>query len=473
MSQKRDRTTGLPLPNPVDPGSTVCYTMQIPNASEYRQALRGVLAELGKAYNWSQTEGQSSDPANEAAQLWRVALNTGVYDDCEEPMSCADVANCIETDTAVQEAIQTLTGNSINDRVVVPATYPPGTPNPTPDYNLATGTNPTCNLDILWAQCLAITQNTNLAIVDVLQKIEVTSNAAELLDALTEVPLIGWAKEALGGQAALDLINYYQEAVEEQYIAQYTETPGGVQDTIACAIFCACKDDCEITINRLYDVLKLRVEVYVTVPTLATFEDLIDFVAGLSQDNTMVVDAAFFFAWGAIKFGSFFFGRPFDITLSMLLQLSVNDANNDWETLCVDCLPPPVENCLSFSNNGRGWQPDASDYGVITSTGLAGVLFASDGNYYFRFRAPGTFAGVHSQIKLKFNQPIANIKLLQGTAVIGQVGATAASELVATEFTHDPSVNWPFQNISTWNIRVTGDTVPATFRITEICTIPG
>lgn len=358
-----DRRVGKLLPDPVTPAGTVCFKINIPNAVQYRAAFLGQINVLGQALTWDHpTDGTECIDCEEAAQLWRNAIYAATWsDECDPMVDCEDVAGCIETSEAVQTAIQNISSNTVDNRVVVPATYPPGQPNPTPGVDLAAGTNPTCDKDILWAQCLAIAQQTNLAIVDVLQKIEVSTNAAELLDALSEVPLVGWAKEALGGQAALDLIQYYQEALEEQYVAQYTETPGGVQDQIACALFCECKADCVITIDKVFNVLKQRVEVYVTVPTLDTFEDLIDFAAGLSQDNTMVVDVAFFFAWGSIKLGSFFFGRAFDITLSMLLQLSINDANNDWEILCTEC-PDPDAGCAggtlyNWITGEQGFEP--------------------------------------------------------------------------------------------------------------------
>ena len=133
-------------------------------------------------------------------------------------------------------------------------------------------------------------------------------------------------------------MQYYQEAIAEQYDAQYTTD---YENELACALFCLARDDCELSIDRLFDLFKSRLLDYITVPPLEHITDLIEFAAGVSQDSTYVVDLAFFFAWGSAKLGSFFFGKVFDTTFQLLLKLSVNDANNDWSLLCTDCPDDP------------------------------------------------------------------------------------------------------------------------------------
>lgn len=368
-----DRRVGKLLPSPVTPATTVCFTIQIPNAVQYRAAFLGQLNILGDWHTWDHpTDGTVCTDCEEAAQLWRTAIYEATWsDECGDDMSCGDVADCIETDPGTQAAIDT----RIDGKIAVPTTYPPGQPNPAPGGNLAGTTNPTCDLNVLWAQCLALTQQTNKAIIDVLQKIEVATNSVELIDSATEFPLVGWAKDALGGQVTLDLIQYYQEAVDEQYQAQYTETPGGVEDQLACALFCLCKADCEITIDRVYNLYKSRLEAYITIPTIDTLANLIDFAAGISQDNTIVVDLAFFFAWGSAKLGSFFFGGVFDTALELLLMLAVDDASADWELLCTECVEPDEwikdvftggamhswEAVSTFAAFSNGWTDGAAD----------------------------------------------------------------------------------------------------------------
>lgn len=94
-----DRRKGKLLPNPVDPENTVCYTIQIPNAVPYRAAFLGQLDVLGRALTWDHpTDGTECEDCEEAAQLWRNALYLATWsDECEVlPMSCDDVADCIE-----------------------------------------------------------------------------------------------------------------------------------------------------------------------------------------------------------------------------------------------------------------------------------------------------------------------------------------------------------------------------------------
>lgn len=255
----------------------------------------------------------------------------------EFPVSVCDlVAECFANDEAFRQSV---INSLMNDPAFVSQIRQGlgGGGMPAPGGDLAAGTNPTCDLDILWAQCLALVVNTNASIVDALEKIEVTTNVVELIDAASEIPFIGWAKEALGGQVALDAVQYFQEAVAEQYNAQYTTTVGGIQDQLACALFCAAKGDCELTVSRIWSVFRARLEAYITVPTISSAVDLIEFAAGVSQDNTVVVDLAFFFGWGAVATASFLFGDVFDVGIGMILELSVNDANNDWIGLCEDC----------------------------------------------------------------------------------------------------------------------------------------
>lgn len=287
--------------------------------------------------------------------IWDFLVNV------EYPVSVCDlVAECFASDATFRESViaslmsdpafvSSITG--IVAQETIPTTYPPGVPNPSPTTNLAGTSNPTCDPDILWAQCLALVMDTHAAITDVLEKTEVSTNVVELIDALSDFPIVGWAKDAVGGSITIGLIQYYQEAVAEGYAAQYTTTAGGVQDQLACAIFCACQDDCEITVERMFEVYKTRLEAYVTVPSLYTMVDLLEFAAGINQDSTMVVDMAFFVAWGGAALGSFLYGKMFSKSFNLLMDLAVNDANDDWILLCEDCAspPPPDPDCVDFA----------------------------------------------------------------------------------------------------------------------------
>lgn len=265
---------------------------------------------------------------------------------------CAALIECIESDADTQAALQAF----VQGLSGFPAQYPYGQnlPDAERSRDVASGTNPDCDLDILWAECLGVVMMTNDAIEDTFQIVEAETNVVELGNALfSAIPLVSSAKNIAGLDGALDLINYFQESVGQEYDAQYTTTPGGIQDQIACAIFCACKADCQITIDRIVSVLQDRLSVYITPPSLDGFIDLIENIAGVDVSTTFVVDLAFFVAWGMVKTANFLFGNRFDNSLDIIIKLKADEPSNDWETLCTDC---PVTECVRFnSDNDAGW----------------------------------------------------------------------------------------------------------------------
>lgn len=247
------------------------------------------------------------------------------------PVVCAALIECL------QPALDAF-GEMITNNIINQITY--GTENPGEPMtggqaaeNLSAGTNPTCDLNVLWAQCLAITQFTNRSIVDVLEKVEVATNVVELAGLVDEIPILELIAKQFGTELATQTINYFQEAVLESYSAQYTED---VENQIACDLFCICSTDCLISVDRVWSVFEQRLSSLI--PTSpGDFIDLIEIMAGIDFDGTEVVDICFYFAWGAAKLAQFLFGEPVaTTTFNLVTQLAVNDANNDWTLLC-DC----------------------------------------------------------------------------------------------------------------------------------------
>lgn len=381
------------------PDGMRCVRVFVPDDDFYVRLLAAVVNLPTMATNW---EGEQEN-RDAVAALFNSAYTFTDWDGC---MDCATVQDCIETDEGTQNAIT----NLMQSQQGFPPQYPYGEnlPDEALSRDFADGTNPGCDLDILWAQCLAIAVGTNSSILFVLNQTEVTTNVVELADKLFQsVPLLATAYNASGLDGALDLINYFQESVLEEYAAQYTTTPGGVQDTIACALFCACKDDCVITIERIVNVLSDRLAVYTTPPSLDGLTDLIETLAGVSVDTTFVVDLAFYVSWGMVKVANFLFGNRFDNVLQIWLALAVNDANNDWMILCTDC--PDFGNILQFTtpinfggteDNSQPFTPgEAMMFTAINyDTGRYSVcLYAPDGDYTQEYtispdpvNAPGT-----------------------------------------------------------------------------------
>jgi len=301
----------------------------VPDDPFFYGVVMGLLKQATFRYYWS---GTAEDVTAVTERMLTMYYD---YQDQVGCMICEMVAECLETDAATQAAIRSL----IRGMTPNPATDPYGQNVPESELtrDVAAGTNPTCNLDILWSQCLNVVKVTNLAIVDVLEKFEVSTNIAELVNGLIDiVPVLGTAKQIIGASGALDLINYFQESLTEGYLAQYTETPGGVQDQIACALFCACQVDCQITIQRVEEVMRARLAAHIAVPEVTDFTDLITTIAGIEPDTTYVVDLAFWFGWVAVRTGNFLFGQTFNGGLDLIVGLAADEPDNGWELLC-DC----------------------------------------------------------------------------------------------------------------------------------------
>lgn len=332
MSTKRDKTTGLPLPSPVNPGSTVCVMITIPNASEYRQALRGVLSDLGKWWNWSHTVGQSNEPALQAAELWRAAAQTMVYtDECGLiPMSCEDVANCIETDDATRAAINQIAGRSSQ----------PGTTS-TPgermsDTNWAANLTETddCDIDAFWAQCEQFTDYLVTAGSDFLEQIEVYSNAVEAAQFIEMAPFIGTIVDEVQIDKAIEFIDWVAEVFAEFYEGADTQPN---RTAIACALFCSGRANCALSLEGAFGVINARAGNIFTPGSLDSMEALINSARTIVTNPALPLDVWVAFVLGFARVAGYLGVRGIDATLNIVLKAAINDANDDWMLLCEDC----------------------------------------------------------------------------------------------------------------------------------------
>lgn len=335
MSRKnRDRTTGLPLPSPVVPASSICFTIQVPNALEYRTALKGALAELGKAWNWSQTEGEDNEDAYTAAELWRERVANATYIlDCGETMSCADIAICITTNGAVRDAIASIVPTVPIDGLV----YPPGVPLTGSQMNARLNQIDECAFDPYWAQVEQFVDYMIDLGQDILDQIALY-NAA--LDAGENIPMgkfLGKIKNTSGGGKVLEFLQWVASTVKAAYEAADNAAN---RDDIKCAIFCQFRDDCLITIQGTLDVLNERLGGLLTPGDLDDLPAMLDAFMTATFNPTLALDLWLTFLMGSAKTAGMFGLQGIDETLQLVLEVAVNDANNDWETKCDECDAP-------------------------------------------------------------------------------------------------------------------------------------
>jgi len=342
---------------------TRCVQVQIPDDVSFLPVLASLVAQMGNTWASVGTVEQR----RAWSQMWQEAYAATDWEGC---MSCEEVADCIENDDEVRDQIIDI----VNDGTEIPATYPYGQnlPSSRRNQDLSTPYNPTCNLDILFGQCYGVVDTIDSAIKAVLAKIEQATNAVELAQAmLGTVPVVAGAEKAAGIDGALSLINYFQETVEENYAGQFTVFPGGVRDEIACAIFCECKEDCVITINRLEAVMSARLSVYIAPPSIEGFVNLIEALAGINVDTTYVVDLAFYVSVGTLMTGNYLFGGVANNVLDLVIKLKADEPSNDWEILC-----PCSDVCrLTLDYDNQPADMDI-DYGTLDPGGFmdSGVL---------------------------------------------------------------------------------------------------
>ena len=312
---------------------------------------RQILLQLSKYMEWDNRWKDLPDDLtdDETRRLW-------VSDTQDRLMKmvefCAEVINCLENDEDTKNVIN----NIINITAGNSGTGPSGNNMPPSrlNQNLVDGSNPTCDLGVLFAQCRAVVTYTDLAVKDVFDKIEVATNAVEFAGAFWDsLPILGAVDDLLGANGVKELFNYYQEAITEQYLAEYTETDGGMRDELSYGLFCMCKVDCEITIERIFQFYKKRVSVYFSPPSFAGFINVLEFMFGLEQDTPFVVDSTHFIAWSLVKYGNLFFGKRFNGVLQLILKLKADEPSNDYialgelfgdcpEYVCVDSMAEPL-----------------------------------------------------------------------------------------------------------------------------------
>lgn len=300
---------------------TRCVQVQIPDDTSYLPVLAGMVAALGNT--WSSLGGREARQA--WANMWQEAYAATDWSGC---MNCEELIACL---TPVLEA-QTEAIINLLTNIQQFGTGTPGQPMTEEERtgNLATNTNDECNHDILWAQCLALVQFTNRAAEDIFERIEAATNVVELAGLSGEIPVIGLVLQQFGEELATETLNYYQEALQEGYLAEYTEDK---EIELACQLFCLCYDDCVITIDRVYNQFYSNITDEVPDNPIEWIEMLV-LLGGIDVTTDTVVDLVFWALWGMAKLGSIMFQNVEVVTLNTLLRLAVDDASPDWILLC-------------------------------------------------------------------------------------------------------------------------------------------
>jgi len=338
--------------------------MIIPNDPLYVQAFRGVLADLGKYWTWSRTVGQSDEPAQTAAEMWRDRLQfITISEECDDPVSCADVTDCIETNGGTQEAIRQIVSSPSGQQIVYNTTVV-GTPMAEAQRNAVVATSEDCNPDSLFGSVTSIIDQLHRNNQDFLEIILLSDNEQQRISKVIKaVPLLN----EVPIDEALDFVSQMTSEIKENYEAEYTDA---LRDTYRCDIFCMVKDvpGCEVSFQMLVEYFNDRVGT--TFEPINFFNALVQYFTTGTWSGTLVVDIMTLIQLSAWQQASDWTGISLR-TLQTVGLLGANDPDPDWEIICEDCATPDDLWIRLYP------------YGSVTQN--SGPTDGSNGHYSFTF----------------------------------------------------------------------------------------
>jgi len=365
---------------------------------------------------------------------------------------CAKMIECIENDADVQSALSAYMVSQINDpssdvwAAMSSALNVPVSPlgQPLDAARMATdlvgGTNPTCDKDILWAQCLAITREINRSVSDTLEKMEAASDGGELARYIASLPLINLITDNSGISAALDAADKALEFFTEGYIASYDAT---FERAWACALFCLCKEDCQITIERLFTSANEYVSQYGEFPVLGNLGEWITWFLGNVVFGDAIAGVMFYAVVSVLRVANTLFFGAGDFVLDLVVQDAADHPDDGWMLYCDDCAETWCKT-VDWTVSDGGW---------VAITGGAGVQaeWASGIGWQHTSAVPGRIT-----ILAEFATPVHLTNLSIVRDVISDTGDTNTinvySDLVGTVVA---TGSIEFSILNNWEIDVT------------------
>nr|CRY97922.1 hypothetical protein [uncultured prokaryote] len=272
-------------------------------------------------------------PESEDLQ-WIVDLKAKLL---ENTLCCDAVEICIESSEGIREIIKEI----IREYTTGDPSREIGGGNPVFD---------SCNSDIIFGAVTSLVDYLNAQIIDALEIIEVASNPIEAINLWADnLPFAGQLASAL-----IEAINWIQENIEENYLANYTT---GLRDTYRCDLFCLWKEspDCKLTPAMVAGYFGGRIG---SPDLLQSLNDVLQFLftgvwAGSQIVDTMhVIALASLVATDAIGF----FDLPSTYSFDTAVALGANSPDPDWAILCEDCNEGEWCRYFDFTTGQHGWQ---------------------------------------------------------------------------------------------------------------------
>lgn len=314
----------MPLPLPVLPEDNQTICLVIPDSNEFRQIYMGALQLLAQWWYWDvQYANEAFDVIQRVQEC--AYLTSRNYYGCQM-IDCQEIIDCInDPSTGVADAIANVAFNrSAESARDVAQSYN--------DSSLGDGSNPTCDDDILFGQCLQLVEYLHSLNLDALEVIEVASNPNEFV--ATVVGSVSGADEA-SVDAVFQWGEFVIDSISENYLAQVTQL---YLEDRACEIFCIAKNNnCKIDPTTLFEVWRARLNATVSITSLIN-ESLLYLVSGVWVGQE-IADFMFFSQLAIRSQLGEFFGKIAYSDLDMRLRIYGNDPNPDWQVLCPPCVP--------------------------------------------------------------------------------------------------------------------------------------
>lgn len=251
---------------------------------------------------------------------------------------CDAVANCILTSDAVRDALRDVSA---------------GTPDTPALYNAAPVLLSNCDKDLLFGQITQLIDYANTLIVDFLETVTASGNAAEQIALmLSAIPIV----ETLPFDEVFEFGVIVIDNFEQNYNAAYTSS---LRDEYRCDLFCLVGDSCDLGFDVLADYFANK-----SLTTIASvdFADFIEFVFQGTLSGAEVVHAMHAILFGAMAFASRFLGVDYN-RFKAVVSAFGNDADSDWSVLCVPC-SFDWEHTFDFLIDEQGWQVTTPGYAV-------------------------------------------------------------------------------------------------------------
>lgn len=186
---------------------------------------------------------------------------------------------------------------------------------------------------------------------DLFQALEVGTNGLERAEKfISAIPVVGGL---LPFDEIINLADALVENVFEDYTGAYDQ---GMYDDLRCGLWCTFKDTCGLSIDEALAYYEDKLGETLPQDPIATISAILNFLLLGDIPGDAPVYAMHLLVIAAMRAGQELFGINF-AQLGIRIVAAGDDIDNDWETLCEECVEPPVEDCYDFVGSEADWEP--------------------------------------------------------------------------------------------------------------------